>query len=295
MKYVTSHIMGIRLQDFKLLNLGYSLVPNSTLNELFNIQAGVNVPTGQYPSLGYLAIGNGGHTMQVAADGLSYPQLYTHQPGDCALINHIPFVIVPANNDLSPTQMQNYGMRVPMTVNGVNYVAYYLLKLNLTNTTIQTLENTVNDGVTTSVPWVPTTANLHPTPVVASNTGAVSTSGQYLSVQAVITVTLAASDIANILNVATVLFGNSNLAIISEAALCAGYPLTVSGSAVGGGTVTYTESIGTILCSSMSAFYSLPSLNDNLTLTFDVGGAESLYGVSSPSPSPTPSPTPTPN
>jgi len=280
MKYVTSHIMGIRLQDFKLLNLPYSLVPNSTLNELFVIQSGVNVPAGKYPSLGYLAIGNGGHTMQVAADGLSYPQLYNHQPSDTALINHIPFIMVPANSDLTVAQMASYGMRVPMTVAGVNYVAYYLLKLDLTNTTIQTLENTVTNGVTTSVPWAPTTANLHPTPVIPSSSGTVTTSGQYLSVQAVITVSLAAADITNIMNVATILYGTSNLAIISEAALCAGYPMAVSGAVAGGGTISYTESIGTTIVSSMSAFYSLPSLNDNLTLTFDVGGAESLYGVS---------------
>lgn len=281
MKYVTSHIMGVRLQDFKLLNKPYTLVPNTTLNELFNIQAGVNVPTNQYPSLGYLAIGNGGHTMATAADGLSYPQLYNHSPTDCALINHIPFIMVPANNDLSSADRANYAMRVPMTVNGVNYIAYYLLKLDLSNVSIQVLSNTVNNGTTTSVPWNPTTANLHPVPTVADSTGAVETSGQYVSVQAVITVSLQASDITNIMNVAQILFNTPNLAIISEAALVAAYPLQVNTSVPGGGTLTYNEAIAATICSSMSAFYSLPSLNDNLTLTFDVGGAESLYATSS--------------
>jgi hypothetical protein len=216
--------------------------------------------------------------MQVAADGLSYPQLYNHSPADCALINHIPFVMVPANNDLSPAEMANYAMRVPMQVNGVNYIAYYLLKLNLTNVTVQVLENTVNNGTITSQNWVPTSANLHPVGTVASDTGAVSTNGQYLSAQAVLTVTLGQSDIQNIMNVANILYGTSNLAIISEAALVAAYPLQVTVSAGGGsGNLTYTETISALLCSSMSAFYSLPSLNNNLTLTFDVGGAESLY------------------
>lgn len=281
MKYVTSHIMGVRLQDFKLLNMPYTLMTNTTLNELFGIQAGVNVPANQFPSLGYLAIGNGGHTMATAADGLSYPALYNHSPTDCALINHIPFIMVPANNDLSSAQRANYAMRVPMTINGVNYIAYYLLKLNLSNVTIQVLQNTVNNGTVTSVPWTPTTANLHPTPTTPDPTGAVTTSGQYVSVQAIITVALQDTDIQNIMNVANILYGTSNLAIISEAALVAAYPLQVSVPVTGGGTLTYTETIAATICSSMSAFYSLPSLNDNLTLTFDVGGAESLYAVSS--------------
>lgn len=281
MKYVTSHIMGVYLQDLMLTDEAYVLIPNTTLNELFQVQSGVNVPTDQYPTLQYLAIGNGGHTFQEAADGLSYPQLYTHQPTDTALINHIPFVMVPANADLTAVQRQSYGLRVPMTVNGVNYIAYYLLRLNYTTVTPQILVNTVNNGVTTSAAWVPTGANLHPTPVVASNTGAVTTNGQYVSMQEIIPVTLAAADIQNIQNVATILYGNANLAIISEAALVAAYPLTVTTQVTGGGTLTYVEAIAATICTSLSCFYSLPSLNNNLTLNFDVGGAESLYVATS--------------
>lgn len=277
MSTVTSQIMGVRLQNLKLLNLPYSLIPNTTLNELFNIQAGVNVPANAYPSLAYLAIGNGGHTMAVAADGLSYPQLIMHNPDDCALINHIPFVIVPANAELSPAQMANYAMRVPVTINGTNYIAYYLLKINLTGVAVQLLENTNNNGVVSSVNWVPTTANLHPQGTPTSSTGTVQTSGEYLSSQAVLTVTLGPTDIANLMNVATILYGNSNLAIISEAGLVAAYPLQVTTSVAGGGSLTYTEAVAAIITSSLSSFYSLPSLNNNLTLTFDVGGAESLY------------------
>jgi hypothetical protein len=281
MKYVTSHIMGIYLQDLMLTAEPYALIPDTTLNELFEVQAGVNVPTNQYPTLQYLAIGNGGHKMQQAADGLSYPQLYTHQPTDCALISHIPFVMVPANADLTQQQRALYGMRVPMTVAGVNYIAYYLLKLNYDTVSPQILTNTVNNGVVSSAAWVPTSANLHPTPVVASNTGAVATNGQYVSMQEIIPVTLAASDIQNIQNVATILFGDPNLAIISEAALVAAYPMQVTQQVTGGGTLTYVEAIAATICTSLSCFYSLPSLNNNLTLNFDVGGAESLYVATS--------------
>lgn len=302
MKLVTSHIMGIRLQDLNLLGLQYSNVPNTTLNELFGVQAGVAVDPGKYPDMAYLAIGNGGHTVATTADGLAYPQLKNHDPQDCALISHLPFVLCLPNEDLSPAVQSNYGMRTPVTINGINYIAYYLRKLDLTNTQVQMLLNTVNNGVTSSVPWVPNSGNLHPTGAIPPSTGVVVTSGQYVSVQAVVQVALADADIQNLMNVAQILYGNTGLAIISEMALVAAQPKLITAQQQGSGTLTYTEAVGAIICSSMSAFYHLPSLNDSLTLAFDVGGAESLYGVGttpSPSPSPTPtaptpSPTPTP-
>lgn len=289
MKYVTSHIMGIRLQDLKLLGLPYSNVANTTLNELFGIQSGVTVDPGKYPNMGYLAIGNGGHTSATSADGLSYPQLKNHDPQDCALINHLPFALKLPTEDFDSATRAKYGLRVEVTIDGTNYIAYYLRKLDLTNTTVQSLLNTVNDGITTSVPWVPTTANLHPVGQLADTTGVVDTNGQYVSVQAVVDVAFADADIENLLDVAQKLYGTKDLAIISEAALVAGQPKLISAAQQGGGTLTYTEVVSAIVCSSMSAFYHLPSLNDSLTLSFDVGGAESLYGVSSGT-TPTPSP-----
>lgn len=279
MKYVTSHLMGVRLQNYKLLNLPYTNVPNTTLNELFDVQSGVPVDTGQTPNLAFLAIGNGGHVMGTTADGTSYPKLVNHSPRDCALINHLPFRMVLASADLSAADRANYAMRVPKTVNGVNYIAYYLKKFDLSTVTVTMLDNTVTNGQVSSVPWVPTNSNLHPTPSIPSDTGAVQTTGDYVSVQAVLQAIFTTDDIGYLMDVANILYGTTDLAIVSEAALVAAQIKQVSASISGGGTLTYNEAIGAILCSSESAYYHLPSLNQQLGLTFEVGGAESLYGV----------------
>lgn len=279
MKFVTSHIMGIRLQNIKLLGLPYTPVDHTTLNELFDVQSGVVAPNGVAPTMQYLAIGDGGHQDATTSDGLSYPMLVNHGPRDCALINHIPFVLREVTDDLGSAQQSQYGLRKAVTINGTNYYAYYLRKIDLTNVNVDLLQNTVSDGTTTSTPWVPTTANLHPNPVLPSSTGVVTASGDYVSVQTILTVTLSESDIAELLNVAQIMHGNSNAAIISEAALVAGTPMPISAQSSGGGTITITEVVGAIVCSSLSRFYHLPSLNKELTLNFDVGGAESLYGV----------------
>ncbi len=279
MKFVTSHIMGIRLQDIKLTGLPFTLVPNTTLNELFNVQSGVAPDPSVAPVMNYLSIANGGHVAGVAADGTTYPKLVNHGPRDCALINHLPFVLRLPTNDLDPITQANYAMRTQITVGGINYIAYYLRTISMVGVGVSLLENTVANGITTSVPWVPTSANLHPTPTIPSSTGSVTTSGDYVSVQEVLGVTFAQSDIDEFLNVATILYGTPDLAIISEAALVAANPKVISVSASGGGTITYTEAVAATICSSMSAYYHLPSLNQSLVLSFDVGGAESLYGV----------------
>lgn len=279
MKYVTSHIMGVRLQTFKLLGLAYQSVPFTSLNELFNIQSGVAAPNGVAPNMTYLAIGNGGHVNATTADGLAYPQLVNHSPRDCALIRHLPFILREATDDLDVATRNNYGLRQAVTINGTNYIGYYLRKIDLTNAVISLLNNQVQDGVTSTTPWTPTSDNLHPTPVIPSSTGVVVATGDYVSTQAVLTVTLSQSDITELMNVAQVLYGNSGLAIISEAGLVAGSPSVITAQQSGGQTLSYTEVLQATLCSSLSSYYHLPSLNQNLTLNFDVGGAESLYGV----------------
>lgn len=280
MKFITSHVMGIRLQNYKLMGLPYTGVANTTLNELFNIQSGVPTDTGIYPNMKLLAIGNGGHVMGSTGDGLSYPQLVNHSPRDCALINHLPFQLVLASNDLSASDRANYALRVPTTINGQNYIAYYLRLIDLSTVTVNLLDNTVVNGQVSSVPWVPSSSNLHPTATIPSDTGSVQTSSDYVSVEAILNVAFGDSDIEALMNVANILYGTTDLAIISEAALCAAQMKVVSAQQSGGGTLTYTEAVGSIICSSMSCYYHLPSLNQQLTLSFDVGGAESLYGVS---------------
>lgn len=49
-------LFGIDLQLAQLYGEDYTCLPNTTLNEKFNILPEINVPPGQYPTLKYITI-----------------------------------------------------------------------------------------------------------------------------------------------------------------------------------------------------------------------------------------------
>src|ERR1700744_2992071 len=241
MEFTTSHIMGLRLQTIKLLGLPYTNIPFTTLNELWNVQSGVADPNGKVPSLGWLAIGQGGHVFNIGADGEPFIDLVNHGPGDCALIKPIPFILREASNDLDPGTRANYAMRQQTVINGTNYIAYYLRKFDLTGVNVNLFQNSVVDGTVTQIPWVPTSDNLHPTPPPVSPTGSVVSGGDYLSVEAIISMSFTDTDITELEKVANILFNTPDRAIISECGLVAATESTISAQQNGGGSITYNE------------------------------------------------------
>lgn len=280
MKFAVSHAMGVYIQNHLILGLPYRQVAFTTLNELFNVQSGVAPDNGAAPNTPYLAIGNGGHINATTAEGVPYQQLILHDPRDTGLVNHVPFILREAADDISVAQRANYAMRVPVVIGGKNYIAYYLRKMDMSQVVVQLLINTVKDGVTTSVPWVPTSANLRPTRRSVPNTGATPTNGQYVAAQATTTVPFSDADAQELINAAMIMYnGNPDLAIISELALVIAAPKVVSASVIGGGTIQYTEAVSASIASTLSAFYHIPSLNKQLSLTFDIGGAEALFAT----------------
>ena len=281
MKYITTHIMGIRLQDMLLAGELYTNVANTTLNELFNVQSGVAVDKGSYPVANCLAIGSGGLTPATAANGKPYMKLGYHKPRSCALVEHVPFRLVLQSEDLSGAEQAQYAMRVARTYNGANYWAYYLRRFDSPQAATSLEEFVQNaDGTTTSTPWVPTSDGLHPTISEISDTGTVLTSSDYVTVEKYLGANLGETEIGYLIDAMTIIYGTSDLAVISEAAIVACQLKAVSATATsGGGTTTYTEAVGAIIISSMTCNYHLPSLNDELDLTFEIGGAETLYGA----------------
>jgi hypothetical protein len=67
MEQTTRTAWGAYLQTCLLLNLPFSMMTDTTLNEKFNVQAGVAPSAGVIPSQRYYCIGNGGHTMTESA------------------------------------------------------------------------------------------------------------------------------------------------------------------------------------------------------------------------------------
>lgn len=281
MKLITRTIYGSRLQTALLLGLPYSSVANTTLNEKFDVFAGVQPdnPATNLPRVRYFAIGKGGHRNMTGADGQPYVAPIQHSAGDAALFSHIPFLIRPVDQDLTVGQREKYAMRVVQNVNGTPHVCYYLKRLDFTDVTSAMLYNAVNDGVTTSSPFVPTGANLNPTPPEIPSDEVVTTTGDYLSTSALLRLDFSAEDVAELVNVAKVMFDNEYYAVISEIALVAGVDKIVTVPAHGGGTFNYLEAIAATITTHITGHYPVGYTNQGFDFGLDLGATEPLLGV----------------
>jgi hypothetical protein len=283
MKILTRTCYGALLQACQLLDVPFVLVPNTTLNEKFQVQAGVAPSTGEMPALNYYCIGNGGHANLTGADGFPYTTPLQHLATDAALYKPLPFIMRPLGQDLDPTTMQQYALRTIITApSGTQYIAYYAKRLNIASSGVEpsmTL-NTTTNGVTSTQPFVPTSNNLNPTPPPVSSSGVVTTNGSYITSSAIIDINFDANDVAELINCCQILFNNELYAVISEIGLCSGVDQLVTVPANGAQpALTYNEAIAVQIMTHVTSYYSVGSSNQGVEIDVQIGATEPLYGA----------------
>lgn len=278
MQTVTRTASSAKLQTAQLLKVPLTMPPHSTLNERLNINANITVPDTTLPSLKYSAIGNGGHKVAVGPEGIPFLKPVQHLPRHTGLYNQLPFVIRTLTNDLTAEERARYRLRAVIIVGGVSYAAYYLKVLDLSTTVAEVDYYTVANNVTTATAFVPTSSDLNPIPPDLTSTGVIATSGDYIAATARVPFTMTPADIVELLNVANVLYGEPNLAMISEIALCTGVDKQVTGN-FNGSTASYTEAIGVQVASYVTASYPAAFCNQGINLAFDIGSVEPMVTV----------------
>lgn len=279
---ITRTVFGSRLQTMQFLGLPYAHLANSTLNEKFAIQAGVLPPnvggSPTLPRVRYYAIGNGGHRNQVGADNQPYTSPIKHAATDAALYKHLPFVLRRPSEDLDATARAKYGLRRLETINNVQYVAYYLRRLDVSNVVPRLLVNERVDGVVTSTPFVPTSANLNPVPPPIPPNGTVTTDGTTVSASAVLVLGFTENDVSEFMNAVNILFDNPYYGVISEVALVAGADLGVPLQLPGGGSGgSYQECVAATVTTHVTDYYPVAFANKGFDFNLDLGASEPLF------------------
>lgn len=276
METVTRTIFGANLQTSLLFGKPYEIAKFTTLNESLGISANVAISSTDVPKLGYLAIGSGGHKFVVGANQIGKPDPIQHSPTDAALYKQIPFVLRPIGNDLGIIDQQKYALKKRISVgNGADlteYFAYYLKKVDLTNTVTKMELKSIVNGVTTTTDYVPTASNnLTMSPPVLSNSGVNVTSGDYITVSAKIEFILTPAEVTEIINASTILYGDPGFAIISEIALCSGVSKNILFEGAG-----FEEIIGCQVIAFMNTFFALNFANAGVNALLNIGSAEYL-------------------
>ena len=281
MQNIVRSVLGAYVQTCQLLGLPIILKPNSTLNQKFDVQNGIAFGEDDKVSCKYLTIGNGGHRIVAGTNGIPKVEPVQHTPRDCALYNHLPFVLRLPNDDLAPEERANYRIRRQETHGGQIYIAYYLRVLDLSQTVPQLELRVVQDGVTTSTPYDPQLSDLNPTPPAITPGGVLVTTGDYVAATGKVPFTMNAWDIEELLNVSNILYGDEGYAMISELALCTGADRIVTGE-FNGVSSSYVEAVGVQVTCFINTFFSAVFNNQSIETTFDVGSVEPMLALSQP-------------
>lgn len=283
--------------------IGAPIIPqaNSTLNEAVNNKDVVPfqpaIPTAgmeyaadynyQTDSAGvkfqYLAIGCGGHySVTNATHGIPTTQTKPHRARHTGLYRQIPFVCKPLDNDLSIEERAKYRLRKVVTINGVQYAAYFLRYIDLSASTIVQVTVKKDKGIKSSNPYTPTINDLVPQDPEINGTN----DGTYLQTYIQTEITFNTTEAAYLREVAALWFGDENAAIVSEIDICSGVdkPITKRYPATGNQTAQQVNSSlkealavqGGII---ESTFMAMTFANGAVSEKIYIGTEDPLYGT----------------
>lgn len=282
MENIRRTLYGAGLQTALVLRIPYDIKPYTTLNEKFGSNASETLATGEMPRMGYISIGNGGHTASVGADGISLIGHLQHKASDPTNFKNLPFSLRPLDDDLADIERERYGMRVIETHGGVEYAAYYLKRLDMNGVSIAYKKKTVVAGVETISDFEATAATLNPVPDPLLSGNIHTTDGEYVYSTAVIEVIIDDFDAAEILNAAVVLYGREDYAFVSEIAFVSGVDRVVPSMGAAGATFNMNEVIAAQVFCHTSALQPLMYQRDGFIATYDVGIAEPMLNLATP-------------
>lgn len=269
-------IYAAHLSTCKALGRPFTTLPNSTLNQKFNLFKDEAPMLNEYPVGGYIAIGNKGASYEVTTSNFVLTTPIPHLPRDASLYNHIPFVVRSINDDLPAEERIKYRLRVPFTTNENEvYVAYYLRAISLENITPTVELRNVTDGNITTDTFTPTISDLSPSHPDISNVNVNDPSGDYLISTAKIEMVLTREDIINIREACTILYGDPRYAVINEIAYCSGIDRVLSGT-FGNVSSNYMEAIATQVNAFIYQYHPLTETTTEVGIRFDIGSSESL-------------------
>ncbi|MNO14075.1 hypothetical protein D3C76_37160 [compost metagenome] len=278
MKKIVPTQLSNYLQVSNFLGTQFEKKPNTTLNQKFDVQANAAVQPGMIPTLKGFTIGIGGHTYTMGANQIPLSQVIDHSSGDAGLYKHLPFVIRPMNDDLTTGERAKYFLRKIINVDNVNMIAYYGKRLNLAGVVPKMTKRTVVDDQTVIEDYEYTEANLSPVPPSIPNTGAVTTSNEYLATSALVPMPFTEKDVAELYNVAEVLFGDRRMAIISEFGFVTGIDADVSIN-TSAGAVNFKEVIAGQITAHISGHYELIFNSKGFDFTLEVGAVQPLLAT----------------
>lgn len=259
--------IGQYIQSRLFLGLPIEIIQNTTLNEKFDINKKTQITADEKYQAIYFCIGDGGHDQSKTANQPAITVPVDHDPSDCALYHHMPFVLRPLNNDLTETERSRYRLRRIETHGGVQYVAYYARKMTYENTTRIVLES-VNKGVSSVLPYTYTTSNLNPKRPELPVRQVVTASNTKMKVSTGASIVFDEFDVREYRNVCKIIYGSARISVISEMCVVAAVDDIAHMNDKG---EKYSELKGATVISFFSTYQSMDFSNGGFTEVLELG------------------------
>lgn len=247
----------------------------TTLNELFGVNANAAINNNDVPAMRYVHIGVGGHENYVNESNISVSRLLTHRPTDTGLFKPLPFAVRPIDNDLTDAERRNYCCIEERTINNRRHRLYWVRRIDNSTTEVEMSRiNKVNGVDQPPVEYVPQESSMRPTPVISSGTGTNEVSGDKIVVSAALSLTFSSLQVQELLNAATIMYGDESAAVISEVALCTGIDRVMNIQTANGGTVQQNEAVHLQINCFTRTKLEMQFASRNAGIDIDVGSAE---------------------
>lgn len=248
----------------------YTTINYTTLNQKFGILANASIDVNQSHSQNLIVYGNGGHHYSTSPGPITDYHISTNT----ALYSHIPAVLRPLGNDLTVTQRQKFALRKQMQVGSNYYIAYWARRMSVDAFSLvhktKIVDLSTGDLISDTV-FTPTSGDLSPTPPSLSDTNPSTKKyvGTFITMENFM---LDAFDIAELQNVATLLYGSIYNTIISEIGFVASQTEQITVTNFDDSTSTFDEAVHCLLTDvSDGEFYNLSSATTTVTTTTEFG------------------------
>lgn len=268
---------GALLQTHQAMGLQVTIPASSTLNEKLSIQPTASLGVNEVPKMRYLTIGIGGHKSVTGVDGIPLVDDEYHMATDAALYKMIPFAMRAPDQDFTALERARYCLRRIEDINGVDWITYYGLRLDMTNVVPKMVTKTVLNGTTTTVDFVPNSDNLNPVPPVINNGGSNTVEGKFVCALAELTIEFTPDMVEEILDAAVIMYGSENYSLVSELGLTSGVDRSVNTTDNNGASISYNELIAAQIFTHVNTLIPFKSQRAGFSITLDIGATEPLF------------------
>lgn len=266
-------VWGQMIQAMLFSGAPVKLPANITLNEFLNIQKNAKFTQADRPAARFWCIGYGGHAMNKQADIPHIPDPIEHDPRDAGLYKPLPFVLRRPNNDLTDEQRLNYRLRRRETINGQEYIAYYLKKM-VVEDDVLVFHRTTKNGKQDDVPYSATEENLAPVPPTLPPRHVVTAANSKLHVSNEARMEFNQFDVEELYEVAKIKFGDRRYAVVSEIGIVTACDVHNLRAEDG---VTISEVKGAVIASFISSYHALYYANSGFIERVELGEKAPLF------------------